>query len=274
MQRTTLAGTSLEVSRLGFGTASLHHLIREKDRARLLCSALDCGFTHFDAARMYGEGMAERSLGRFIKGWRDQVTLATKFGLPAFRAFEALPALIYAHRAFGKVGRRLLPNLWDRRPRLITPEAAEQSLVRSLKALQTDWIDLLLLHEPEASDRAFLPRLAQWLQQQKGKGRVRYVGLAGTAARCVEAAQCLPDVLDILQVEDSIAAHEADLVSASGRPLQITFAYLRQAGTRSESEALQVIKAALERNREGMVLVSTRRPERLPALAAMAADAR
>lgn len=271
MQRITLAGTALEVSRLGFGTASLHHLMSRKDRQGLLGAALDNGFTHFDTARMYGDGMAERELGGLLKGRREQVTLGTKFGIPAIRAFEVVPALLYAHRALGKVGRRVLPRLWDRRPRLISPEAAEQSLVRSLKALQTDWIDLLCLHEPQASDVALVTRLAEWLQQQKTKGRVRYLGLAGNAASCVDLAQQVPGVFDVLQVEDSVAGHEADRVTAAGWPLQITFGYLRQAALSSPTDALHMLRQALQRNRDGMVLVSTRRAARLPALAALAA---
>lgn len=274
MQRILLPGTDLETSRLGFGTASLHQAFRSRDRQAILGAALDAGFTHFDTARMYGDGMAERELGRLLKGQRDQVTLGTKFGIPAIRAFEAVPPLLYAHRAVGKVGRHVLPRLWDHRPRLISPEAAEQSLVRSLRALQTDWVDLLFLHEPQASDAASVAPLADWLQQQKTKGRVRYLGLAGNAASCIEVARQIPGVFDVLQVEDSVSGHEAERVTAAGWPLQITFGYLRQAAPSSPSEALQVLRQALDRNRDGMVLVSTRRPERLPALAALAATRR
>src|SRR3712207_7513257 len=50
-----------------------------RSRQELLGSALDAGFTHFDTAPMYGEGMAERTLGQFLsRRLRQQVTLATK----------------------------------------------------------------------------------------------------------------------------------------------------------------------------------------------------
>lgn len=274
MQRILLPGTGLQTSRLGFGTASLHHAVRTRDRQAILGAALDAGFTHFDTARMYGDGMAERELGRLLKGRRGQVTLGTKFGLPAVRAFEALPPLLYAHRALGKFGRRVLPHHWDHRPRLISPEAAEQSLVRSLRALQTGWVDLLFLHEPQASEVVSVLRLAEWLQRQKTNGRVRYLGLAGNAASCVEVARQIPGVFDVLQVEDSVAGHEANRVTAAGWPLQITFGYVRQTTKSSSTDALLVLRQALDRNPNGMVLVSTRRPERLPALAALAATTR
>src|SRR2546429_2511028 len=50
-----LAGTTLSVSRLGLGTASLHHLLWSSERMQLLKTALDCGISHFDTARMRSE---------------------------------------------------------------------------------------------------------------------------------------------------------------------------------------------------------------------------
>lgn len=271
MQRIILPGTDLPTSRLGFGTASLHHAFRSKERQALLGAALDAGFTHFDTARMYGEGMAERELGQFLGKMRQQVTLATKFGIPAIAAFERIPSLMYAHRALGGIGRRLMPHWGDRR-RCLTRESAEASLTRSLKALQTDWVDLLLVHEPQASDVEALLTLAGWLEQQKVSGRVRYLGLAGNARHCITVAHQTGCLFEVLQVEDSLAACEAGAVIEAGRPLQITFGYLRQATAgQHQPDGLAVMKAAMTRNPHGMVLVSSRQPERLRALAALAA---
>ena len=68
MTQTLLQGTSLLTSRLGMGTAALHHLSTERARQSLLAAALYAGITHFDTAPMYGEGLAERSLGQFLRG--------------------------------------------------------------------------------------------------------------------------------------------------------------------------------------------------------------
>lgn len=271
MQKILLPGTDLQTARLGFGTASLHHAVRSSDRQALLSSALDAGFTHFDTARMYGEGMAERELGRFLVGQRQNVTLATKFGIPAIASFERVPPLLYAHRAFGGIGRRIWRERWDRRRHLFSPDAAEQSLVRSLRALRTDWVDILFVHEPQTSDASALLMLEDWLARQKTSGRVRYLGLAGNAQFCAAIAKQADGLFDVLQVEDSLTTLEADAVLALGRPLQITFGYLRQAAgvgvAPVDGEGL--IRAALKRNAQGMVLVSSRRPERLQTLAAL-----
>jgi aryl-alcohol dehydrogenase-like predicted oxidoreductase len=114
-------------------------------------------------------------------------------------------------------------------------------------------------------------RLAEWLRRQKASGRVRYLGLAGHAPDCVAIAGQTDGLFDVLQVEDSLTGHEADVVIASGRPLQVTFGYVRKAATGpARTDGLAVVRAALKRNAQGLVLVSSRRPERLRALAALA----
>lgn len=231
MQRLMLTGTSLEVSRLGFGTASLHHLLRRQDREQLLFAALDSGFTHFDTARMYGEGMAERSLGRYLGARRQEVTLATKFGIPADSMLEKAPFLIYPKRAFGKLTRIVSRRNVSEPTRCLTGRCLEASLHASLRALQTDWIDILFIHEPRGADREALLALADDLERLRQSGKVRYLGLAGQAAECLEIAENTGGLFDVLQVEDSLAYHEADLLLQAGKPLQTTYGYLRRAAS-------------------------------------------
>ncbi len=274
MERVILPGTQLEVSRLGFGMASLHHALRRRDRQAILGAALDAGFTHFDTARMYGEGIAERELGRFSAGRRELLSIATKLAMPAVPLFEALPPLLYGQRVLDGVGRRLLPGLWGRRRRDLSTAGAEDSLVRSLRALGTDWVDILFIHEPAAGEAPAVERLADWLLRQKTAGRVRYLGLAGQAPDCITIDHQLPGLFDILQVEDSLLDREADVVVEGGRPLQITYGYIRQARSMGPpADPLAIIQGALARNPHGMVLVSTRRRKRLSALAALAGTA-
>ena len=277
MRQVTIPGTTLETSRLGYGTASLHHFVLERDRRDILTVAIDQGFTHFDTARMYGEGLAENVLGRFFDGGlRKRVTLATKFGLPSNPLFERFPGLMYTQRAFGSAMRRVGLAPWNKTcHRVLTSAAVESSLGKSLRALRTDWLDMLLLHEPRAEDIPALHDLCDWLVRQKTNGRVRYLGLAGNATNCMAVVSAIEGVFDVLQVEDSIAKHEADIVTAMGRPLQVTYGYLRRAGElsgviTSQSAGLDVMNAAFKRNPNGMILVSSRRKQRLQALASLA----
>lgn len=273
MHRVTIPGTTLVTSRLGFGTAALHHLPWPSDRLRLLQAAFDAGFTHFDTARMYGEGMAERSLGKWLAGGtRQDVTLASKFGIPANPWAERFPGLMYTQRLLRSTARKVgWRGQWTRL-RQWSVASAEASLQASLRSLRTDWLDLLFVHEPSEDDLPALMALEGWLEKQKASGRVRYLGLAGRAAECLAIHQAMPGVFDVLQVEDSIGGSEADVLLAAGLPLQVTYGYLRLAATTSEVSVAPspsaLIRAALARNEAGMVLVSTRRTTRIRTLAA------
>src|SRR3954452_19764418 len=85
-----LAGTDVVSSALGFGCAGLFHLPARGDRMRLLEAAFDGGVRHFDTAPMYGLGRSEPELGRFVRGRRDQVVIATKFGIAPTAVARAL----------------------------------------------------------------------------------------------------------------------------------------------------------------------------------------
>ncbi len=268
MQFVTLPGTSLTLSRLGFGTSTLHHNFRRKDRVALLGAAIDAGITHFDTARMYGEGLAEKELGRFLKGLRNEVTVSTKFGLPSIPLLERVPPLMYAHKAFAGVSRRLVPSLYKRQ-RCLSLSCVKDSLRRSLNSLRTDWIDIFLLHEPQHSDIEQLRDVVEFLQLQKQAGSIRYLGFAGDAMRCLEVSNSIGDVFDVFQVQDSLEKKEADSILKAGKPLQITYGYLRSlfASKDFPLDPLKVISDARQRNTDGVILVSSRKTERLRELA-------
>ena len=58
MRQITIEGTDLKTSKIGFGTASLHHIRSSSKRISILKTALNSGITHFDTARLYGNGIA------------------------------------------------------------------------------------------------------------------------------------------------------------------------------------------------------------------------
>src|SRR5262249_46833655 len=176
-------GTEIVVSRLSFGTARLHRVLSANRRQWLLAAAFDAGVTHFDTAPLYGFGLAECDLGRFVKTHRGNVTVTTKIGLyPRYVGSTASSAL----------GAKVLSKLWphSHAPRAdwtLTTIATE--FQASLRRLQTETVDLLLLHEP--SVRLFQPEaLLGWLKTERDKGRIRAWGLAGETAPVCE---CLTD---------------------------------------------------------------------------------
>ncbi|HEU5322425.1 MAG TPA: aldo/keto reductase, partial [Methylomirabilota bacterium] len=83
MEPRTLGHSTLQVSALGLGCMSLSGVYGAADdvaSVALVQHALDRGITHLDSSDMYGWGQNESLLGRAIRGRRDQVILATKFG--------------------------------------------------------------------------------------------------------------------------------------------------------------------------------------------------
>lgn len=165
--------------RVGFGLARLHHLFSAAGRERIVLSALDAGCAHFDAAPLYGEGMAEAELGRSLRGRRKQVTLATKFGIPCGDIGARMPMAFYVGRALVKgLGSASVAAFRD-----FSPVSMRRSLDASLRRLRTDWVDYLFVHEPLSADEPGRSEsLIQALDDEKRAGRIRRYGIAGPTA--------------------------------------------------------------------------------------------
>jgi Aldo/keto reductase family len=110
---------SLEVSVVGLGCNNFGWRIDAEASAKVIDAALESGITFFDTADRYGKGQSEEFLGRALGSRRDQIILATKFGMEMEGQQGASPQYI--------------------------PEAIEASLRR----LRTDRIDLYQLHQPD-----------------------------------------------------------------------------------------------------------------------------
>ncbi|QKJ19890.1 aldo/keto reductase [Microbacterium hominis] len=123
----------------------------------VLDAAIDAGVTFLDTADMYGgdPGLSERLMGEALKGRRDEVVLATKFGHPG--------------RDMG------YPVSGGKGSRAYIRRAVEGSLTR----LQTDWIDLYQLHvpDPQTPIEETLDALGDLVRE----GKVRYIGHSNLA---------------------------------------------------------------------------------------------
>jgi aryl-alcohol dehydrogenase-like predicted oxidoreductase len=76
---------SLEVSAVGLGCNNFGYRLGSRETAAVVHAALDAGVTFFDTADNYGGGASEKYLGRALKGHRESVAIATKFGMPVGR---------------------------------------------------------------------------------------------------------------------------------------------------------------------------------------------
>ena len=150
---------SLEVSVVGLGCNNFGRRIDEARTREVVETALGEGITLFDTADNYGDGKSEEFVGRILRGRRDQVVIATKFG--------------------------------GMRPDLGREGGAEPAYVReaveaSLQRLQTDRIDLYQLHVPDANTP--IADTLGALDELVQAGKVREIGCSNfTAAQLLEA---------------------------------------------------------------------------------------
>jgi D-threo-aldose 1-dehydrogenase len=236
---TTLRGTGVVTSRLGFGCAGLFAAATARQRRGVLDAALASGIRHFDVAPMYGLGVAERELGRFVCGRRDEVVIATKFGItatrkaraiaavqaPARRLLAAAPTLRRHARstAAGPASGRMGAVLY--RATGFDATAARESVERSLRELGTEHLDLLLLHDPQAGDVRF-DDVCGYLEDARAAGRIRAWGVAGEPEPTLQVARALPVAPPVVQLRDDVLRRRAADVRAGAFPARITFGVL------------------------------------------------
>ncbi|MDI9469240.1 MAG: aldo/keto reductase [Bacillota bacterium] len=158
MKQRLLPGTDLEVPVLSLGTMTFGGQTDEVEARSIMAAALERGVTLFDTANVYTGGESEAIVGRFLKGRRDQVILATKVGNPV----AGSP---------GGGGLGALHMRW--------------SAEASLKRLGTDVIDLFYLHLPD--HKTPIDETLVTMDALVRDGLVRYWGVSNYAAWQVAA---------------------------------------------------------------------------------------
>ena len=163
MQYRTLGGTGIKVSPYALGALMLGASIGNPDHddsIRLIHKALDAGINLIDTADAYSQGASEEVVGKALKGRRDSVVLATKFGLPMGDD----------------------PNRHGTSRRWIMTEVES-----SLRRLQTDYIDLYQIQrlDPATDIEESLSALSDLIRS----GKVRAIGSSMTPASDIVEAQ-------------------------------------------------------------------------------------
>jgi aryl-alcohol dehydrogenase-like predicted oxidoreductase len=195
--RTTKLG-KLEVARIGLGAMGMSHGYSgagsdDAESIRTIHRAIELGVTLIDTAEIYGPYVNEELVGRALKGRRDQVALATKFGL-------------VAHDGRG-------PGNPDS-----SPDNIRIAVEGSLKRLGTDHIDLYYQHrvDPNTPIEDTMGALAGLVQQ----GKVRYVGLSEAWIDTIRRAHAVHPVT-ALQSEYSLWTRDQEQVLPVLRELGI-----------------------------------------------------
>jgi hypothetical protein len=162
MRQVTLGKSELHVSRVAFGTWQLGGDWGPTDAETAVAAirrAADLGVTFFDTAQSYGFGASERLLGEALRGRpRDELVIATKGGLRPRGAGVARDAS----------ARQIAAGVDD-----------------SLRALDTDYVDLYQVHWPDPETP--FDETAEALGKLVAEGKVRHVGVSNFDVRQIEA---------------------------------------------------------------------------------------
>ena len=179
MRKISLGG--LEVSRIGLGAMSMSGYYNigqgsDAESIRTIHRALDLGVTHLDTAEIYGPYTNEELVGRAIGHRRDQVVLATKFGL-------------VSHSGGG-------PGVLDS-----SPASIRTAVEGSLKRLGTDYIDLYYQHRVDPNTP--IEDTAGAVAELIAEGKVRHLGLSEAGPATIRRAHAVHPVT-ALQTEYSL----------------------------------------------------------------------
>ncbi len=160
MKYRQIGNTELTVSEIGvplrpLSTNDYGH-VTEQDTLNLLSRAFDMGFTYFDTADSYTEGYGERVLARALGRRRHDIVISTKAGYDFYR-----PVVDPSERG--------TDQRW-------TPGFIQYACEQSLRRLDTDYIDLFLLHHPDP-DVIDDDELFGMLDELVNAGKTRYYGV-------------------------------------------------------------------------------------------------
>jgi aryl-alcohol dehydrogenase-like predicted oxidoreductase len=149
MEYRLLGKSDLNISRISFGAMSLKN--GEQTNIEIIQQALENGINFFDTADLYDKGKNEEVLGKALKGKRDKVLIATKVG--------------NQWRADG--------SAWDWNP---NPQYILDSIEKSLRRLQTEYVDLYQLHGGTIDDPS--DEIIDVFEKLKREGKIRYYGIS------------------------------------------------------------------------------------------------
>lgn len=154
----TIGKSDIQVPQLTLGTMSFNR--DKKETINMLSTALDQGVIHIDTADLYDFGQNEKLIGHFVKHHRNQIVLTTKVG-----------------NHFNSDTRNWF---WDPSKKHITSAVQD-----SLKRLQTDYIDLYLLHGGTVDDP--INETIEAFEQLKTTGTIRAYGISSIRPNVIKS---------------------------------------------------------------------------------------
>ena len=193
MQQRKLGSNGPEVSAIGYGAMGVSIAYGDSDQAQgieTIRAAFDQGVTLFDTAAVYGWGENEKILGRAVKGFRDEIVIASKFGFTQDWGVDSRPEFIR--------------ELTD----------------RSLRNLGVDHIDILYQHRVDPA--VPIEEVAGAVKDLIAAGKVKYFGLSEAGPQTIRRAHAVQPVT-VLQTEYSVFERQVEAILPTLRELGIGF---------------------------------------------------
>ncbi|KAA0970421.1 aldo/keto reductase [Aureimonas fodinaquatilis] len=182
--QTRKLGSSLTVPSIGLGCMGMsgtYGVVDADEAAATLRHAIDIGVTFLDTADSYGSGQNESFIGEVIKGHREKLVIATKFG-----------SVRYADGGRGVCG---------------TPDYVRSACEASLKRLGTDHVDLYYQHRVDAT--VPIEETVGAMAELVAQGKVRYLGLSEAGAATIRRAHAVHPIA-ALQTEYSLWSRDIE----------------------------------------------------------------
>ena len=196
MQKRKLGKNGPDVSAIGYGAMGFHLAYGAADTQAgldLIKRAYDLGVTFFDTAELYGWGENEKFIGEAVKGFRDDIVIATKFGF-------ALDNGNYGANS--------------------QPDHIRKVTENSLRYLGVDQIDILYQHRVDPN--VPIEDVAGTVKDLIVEGKVKYFGLSEAGPQTIRKAHAVQPVT-VLQTEYSIFERDVEAVLPTTRELGIGF---------------------------------------------------
>ena len=183
MKYTSIGDTSTKISQIGLGTWQFGSSgwgygtdFTKDDAIAIVHKALDLGINLIDTAEVYGRGNSEKIIGEAIKGYdREQIIISTKF-----------------------------------MPLTVRPSSSIRALQKSLKRLQTSYIDIYFIHWPNP----VLPlgKTLHHLESMIDEGLIRYIGVSNFSMKRFQTAQQKMQSyrIQLNQINYSLAKNKAE----------------------------------------------------------------
>src|ERR1700677_4135884 len=188
----------LDVARIGLGTMGMTGTygtdLDDAESIRTIHRAIDLGVTLIDTAEIYGPFTNEELLARALQGRRDQVVLATKFGLISHTGRDGLDS---------------------------SPASIRMAVDGSLKRLETDYIDLYYQHRLDRGTP--IEDTVGALAELVAAGKIRYIGLSEVGVNTIRRAHAVHPITAVQSEYSLWTRDQEDAVLPLLRELGIGF---------------------------------------------------